>query len=316
MAARRARTATPRLRFPRAVPPGGTIGIAAPAGPIDEERLAAGVALWQEVGFHVRWRPDVLASRGYLAGDDARRAKELMALVDDPEIDVIVCARGGYGCHRIVSRLDAARVRAAAKPLVGYSDVTTLLLWQRRCAGLAGFHGPMLERGHAQDEEAFRGLVAQLLGRGPTNVRMAGRGALAGRAEGPLVGGSLTTLVASLGTPWEIDLRGAIFCFEEVNEPPYRIDRLLAQLDAARKLDRVAGFAVGQLVDCTHARYPEPTARDVILEKLSALGRPVVTDLPFGHGQPNFGWPLGARGRVDGRKGTLEIVQRGVVPRR
>ena len=96
------------------------------------------------------------ARDGYLAGDDARRAAELRELCGDPRVDAIVCARGGYGCHRIIDRLDAAAARAAAKPLVGYSDITALLLWQRRCAGLVGFHGPMLERGDEIDRRRVR----------------------------------------------------------------------------------------------------------------------------------------------------------------
>lgn len=308
--------ASTRLRRPRALPPGGTIGVAAPAGPIDAERLEAGMTLWRAAGFRVVHGEGVLAQRGYLAGDDAHRARALMALIDDPAIDAIVCARGGYGSHRIVSRLDPARVRAAAKPLVGYSDVTTLLLWQRRCAGLVGFHAPMLERGGALPESVFRALCTALMGAGPERVQFDGEGIVAGSVEGRLTGGSLATLVASLGTPWEIDLRGAIFLFEEVNEPPYRLDRMLEQLLASRMLSRVAGIGVGHLVDCTHARYPEPTAREVVIEKLAALGRPLVLDLPFGHGQPNLPWPMGARARLDGSCGRLEILEQGVVPRR
>jgi len=136
----------PSLRRPHAIRKGATIGIAAPAGPIDDVRLEAGEAMLRKLGFEVRRRADVGAQQGYLAGDDARRAAEFMELVNDPEVDAIVCARGGYGAHRIISMLDAQAVRRAAKPLVGYSDVTTLLLWQRRCAGLMGIHGPMLDR--------------------------------------------------------------------------------------------------------------------------------------------------------------------------
>ncbi len=305
-----------RLRKPRALRPGGTIGIAAPAGPIDRERLEAGAALWRAAGFRVLYDESVLAQHGYLAGDDAHRAQALMTLVDDPDVDAIVCARGGYGCHRIISRLDAKRVRAAAKPLVGYSDVTTLLLWQRRCAGLIGFHAPMLERGGAVPEPVFRALREALAGGGPESVQWQGRGVVGGVARGRLTGGSLATLVASLGTPWEIDLRDAIFLFEDVNEPPYRIDRMLAQLVASGALARVAGIGVGQLVDCTHARHPVPTAREVVIEKLGALGRPMVLDLPFGHGEPNLPWPVGARARLDGDRGRLEILEQGVVPGR
>jgi hypothetical protein len=122
--------AAPRLVKPRAIAPGATIGIAAPGGPVDPALLAGGRAVWEAAGFRVVHRDDIAARRGYLAGDDDRRAAELAELVADPAIDAIVCARGGYGAPRILDRLDAAAFRAARKPLVGYSDATALLLWR------------------------------------------------------------------------------------------------------------------------------------------------------------------------------------------
>jgi muramoyltetrapeptide carboxypeptidase len=291
--------------------PGGTIGIAAPAFPIDPKKLAAGEAMWREAGFQVRRREDLLNVDGFLAGDDARRSKELSDLISDPEIDVVVCARGGYGCHRIVSALDARRVRAARKPLVGYSDITTLLLWQRRCAGVVGFHGPMLEKGDHQAPEALAALVSLLTGASPGPV-LQGRGCGGGRAEGRLVGGNLVTLVASLGTPWEIDTRGAILLFEEIGERPYRIDRLLQQLRAAGKLDGVAGLGVGSLSGCDDSRYPRPSAEEVVSALVAPLRIPFVVGLPFGHGALNLAWPFGVRGRIDGELGTVEPLERAV----
>src|SRR5262245_15313541 len=193
----------PRLVKPHALRPGGTIGIAAPGMPVDPTNLAEGVALWREAGFRVVHRDDVCARDGYLAGDDARRVRELAGLVADRRIDAIVCARGGYGVDRILHRLDPARFCAARKPLVGYSDVTALLSWQQRRAGLIGFHGPMLEKGTAQDREVFAELLAQLAG--ATAEPLRGRGAAGGRSEGRLIGGSLTMLAASIGTSWEVD---------------------------------------------------------------------------------------------------------------
>jgi muramoyltetrapeptide carboxypeptidase len=305
----------PRLEKPRALPPGGTVGIAAPAGPVDPERLAGGEGLWKEAGFRVVRRDDVLARQSYLAGDDARRAAELAWLWSHPSVDAIVCARGGYGSPRILSRLDAHAVRAARKPLVGYSDVTALLLWQRRQAGLVGFHGPMLEQGSALDRATFEELVAVLTGRGPARRVLRGTPRGGGRAAGRLVGGSLSLVVASLGTPWEAQTRGAILLFEEVGEKPYRIDRMLAQLRAAGKLDGVAGIGIGALVECGDPRYPEVDAMEVLLEALRPLGVPVVADLPFGHVVANRVWPIGARADLDGDQGVLVIRERGVALR-
>jgi muramoyltetrapeptide carboxypeptidase len=303
------------LLLPRALPPGGTIGIAAPAGPVDPEKLAAGEAMLRAAGFRVRRRDDILARSGYLAGDDARRAAELSELWRDPAVDAIVCARGGYGCHRIVSRLDPALARAARKPLVGYSDATTLLLWQRRLAGLAGFHGPMLERGDQLAPEAFADWIVALSGRGPTRRVWRGRGHGGGRAEGRLTGGSLSLAAASAGTPWALSGRGAILLVEDVGERPYRVDRCLAQLRAAGALDGLRGIGVGALTECGDPRYPECDALDAVLDLARALGVPVVSGLPFGHVDDNRVWPHGARAVLDGDTGELSIRGRGVAPR-
>jgi muramoyltetrapeptide carboxypeptidase len=302
----------PRLRRPRALPRGGTIGIAAPAGPVDAERVAAGEALLRAAGLRTLRRDDLLERRGYLAGDDERRACELQELVDDERVDAILCARGGYGAHRIVSRLDPKRFRTARKPLVGYSDATTLLLWQRRQAGLAGFHGPMLERGAGLSEGELDALLRALRGEDPLPLVWRGRPGQGGRGEGRLVGGSLTLVVASLGTPWEIDTRGAILLLEEVGEKPYRIDRMLQQLRAAGKLAAAAGIGVGALVECEDPTQEGPEPEQVIEECLRPLGVPWVGGLPFGHVSPNLPWPVGARAALHGERGELHILEAGV----
>lgn len=303
----------PRLVKPRAIGPGSRIGIAAPGGPVDPDKLEQGEVLLRGAGFETLRRDDLLARRGYLAGDDARRAGELMALVEDPRVDAIVCARGGYGCCRILEALDAAVVRAARKPLVGYSDVTALLLWQRRAAGLVGFHGPMLEHGAGLAREALESLVGELTGTAarPTVLRGVGRGG--GSGEGPLVGGNLVLVTASLGTRWELNARGAVLLIEEVGEFPYRIDRMLQQLRGAGKLEQLVGVGVGDLSTCVDERFPEPDAEQVIEEIVAPLGVPLVTGLPIGHLKANRTWPVGARAIIDGDRGEIRILERGVL---
>jgi len=300
----------PALRKARALSPGATIGIAAPAFAVDPEALEVGEAQLREAGFATVRREDLTERRWYLAGDDRRRVRELMALVEDDRVDAILCARGGYGCHRIVAELDPLRVRAAAKPLIGFSDITTLLLWQRKRAGLVGFHGPMLNRREGMLPEELESLLRAL--RGDPAPALLGEAHGGGRGEGRLVGGSLTVLAASLGTPWEVDTRGAILLLEDVHEKPYALDRLLQQMRAAGKLDRVAGVGVGQLIDCVDPMRETPSAEEVVLEALLPLGVPIVLGLPFGHGRPNLTWPFGVRGALDGERGALEILEAGV----
>jgi muramoyltetrapeptide carboxypeptidase len=302
----------PRLRKPRALRAGATLGIAAPGGPVDPARLETGESLLRGAGFRTVRRGDLLARHGYLAGHDARRAKEFMDLVADPHVDGIVCARGGYGCDRILRALDAEKVRAAAKPLVGYSDITALLLWQRRCAGLIGFHGPMLDRGANVDPAALASLVAQLKGEAELPLVLRGTGRGGPRAQGRLVGGSLTLVAASIGTAWEVDTRGAILLLEDRGEPPYRIDRMLQQLSGAGKLEGVAGIGTGDFSSCVDDRYPTTTVEMVIEEVVRPLGVPLITELPFGHVRANFAWPVGGRATIDGHSGELRILERGV----
>ncbi|MCG8591655.1 MAG: LD-carboxypeptidase [Proteobacteria bacterium] len=295
----------------RPLSPGARIGLAAPAGPVDETRLAEGEAQLRALGYEVRRRSDLTERSGYLAGSDERRAQELMDLVRDPDVGAIVCVRGGYGCHRIVSLLDPDAFRAARKPLVGYSDVTTLLLWQQRVAGVVGFHGPMLER-EGGIPRRWAEAVTGLLAGADSPPTLSGRPGVAGTAEGGLVGGSLSLVGASLGTPWEVETEGAILMLEDVDELTFRVDRLLQQLVAAGKLAGVAGVGLGSFHRCGDPRLPVPSVEDVLREALGSLGVPVVFDLPFGHGEPNLPWPSGGRARIDGRGGVIELLESGV----
>ena len=300
----------PPLCKPRALRPGATLAIAAPGGPVERDLLLAGVAVLEARGFRTRLRDDVFARRAYLAGDDARRAGELMQWVADPGVDAILCARGGYGCDRIIPLLDAAAFRAARKPLVGYSDVTALLLWQRRQAGLAGFHGPMLERGADVDAEALDALFAALAGERSAPLR--GTPRAGGVATGRLVGGSLTLAAASIGTSWEIDTRGAILLLEDRFERPYRVDRMLQQLRGAGKLAGLRGVGLGDFSTCVDERYPGLDAETLVAEWLAPLRIPLVTGLAFGHVKTNHAWAFGCRARLDGERGELRMLERGV----
>jgi len=304
----------PSLRRPRAIRPGARIAIAAPAGPVDPDALESGRTALERLGFETVTREDLLDRDGYLAGSDERRATELMGFVTDPDIDAIVCARGGYGCHRIVDALDAGAFRKAAKPLVGYSDITTLLLWQRKHAGLLGIHGPMLEKKDSLAGESGSALVRALQGTGPL-PRYAGTTRVDGWAEGRLVGGSLSVCAASLGTPWEIDTRDSILMLEDVTELPYRIDRMLQQLRAAGKFDRAVGVALGAFTDCEDERYPEWSLSRLLDDVFGSLGIPVVEGLPFGHVGENLPWPFAGRAALDGARGELEILESAVTTR-
>jgi muramoyltetrapeptide carboxypeptidase len=298
---------------------------------VDLELVEAAEKRWRESGFTVVRRDDLGARHRYLAGTDERRASELRELWADPRVDAILCARGGYGCHRIMDRIDAAAVRAAAKPLTGYSDITTLLLWQHRCAGLVGLHGPMFERGGDITDEEFGAIVEMLTGTERLPVTRAGTDGFGAAVEGVLLGGSLTLVAASLGTPWALSARGAILMLEDTGERPFRVDRMLQHLRHAGVLEGVVGVGLGHFDRCdepapsaggqqARGERREPTgvitSEQILREWLDAAGVPWVSGLPFGHGTPNLVWPMGARARLDGARGTLHILERGVASSR
>lgn len=298
-----------RLRKPPPLAPGSTVGICAPSGPVDAGCLAAGLEWLREAGYRTRCAAHVEARDGFLAGSDGERLADLLELVRAPEVRGVMLARGGYGVGRLLGLLDADELRRARKLFIGYSDATLLLLWLRRCAGLAAIHGPMLERSDAAPEARER-LLALVRGDPQGLAPLRGTPLQGGRARAPLVGGNLTLVAGSLGTPWEVDTRGAILFLEEVCEEPYAIDRLLRQLGAAGKLRSASGVAVGQLVDCASERYPEVVARDVVAEVLrTEVEGPIVQDLPFGHVADNRALGVGVDAKLDGERGTLALLE-------
>ena len=290
------------------------MALVAPSAAVEQGRLEAGAARWRSAGFEVVHRSDILARERYLAGDDRRRADELMTYVHDPRVDAIVCVRGGYGAQRAVPLLDPAAFYQRRKPVVGYSDVTTLLLWLRRRAGLMAFHGPMAGADETSPASDFHALCEALTGRDACPIVWRGEVGSGPSVEGRLIGGSLTTLLASMGTPWELDTRGALLLLEEIGERPYRIDRMLSQLELAGKLDAVAGIGLGHFVGCDEADG-RVRCDDVLGEWLERLTIPWVRGLPFGHASPNLPWPVGARAELRGERAELRILERGVSSR-
>ena len=293
---------------PRALPPGGVIGVCAPSGPIEPDTLAVGERWLSDEGFRVLRAPNIEGRRGYLAGPDEARAADFLALLRDPEVDAILCARGGYGIGRWIRELDPAEVVSARKPIIGYSDATLLLLWLRH-AGLVSVHGPMLERSDLTAEARSR-LLDLLRGEPAVTAPLEGTPLRDGIAEGPLVGGSLSLVVASLGTPWEIDTRDSVLFLEDINEPPYAIDRKLVQLRDAGKLAQASGVALGALVDCESERYPDVFIDDVVRDLLlGEVEGPLVSGLPIGHIRDNRAVGVGARAALDGSEGVLRLTE-------
>lgn len=287
---------------------GATLGVIAPAGPADPARVAQVPALLQRHGFRAKLFPGCHAQHptlAYLAGDDAQRLQDLHAAFADPEVDAVLCLRGGYGCLRLLDRIDTDLIRRHAKPLIGYSDITALHLLLNGL-GLPSLHGPMpasdlLHEDAGPDAEA---LFACLRSGLPAGTRLAPplepgirHG---GQVTGELSGGNLAVLCSLLGTPFAPRLQGKILFLEDIGEAPYRVDRMLAQLRLAGLLDAAAGFVLGSF---TEADSPQAVLADYLLP----LGKPVLGGWPSGHGRPHQVLPFGLPVELDAEQGHLTL---------
>lgn len=297
------------------------MGLVAPSSPFRHEALAAGIRFLEEQGFAVRHRQDLLERRkGFLAGGDRERAAELHEMFEDPEVHAVFVVRGGYGAQRILERLDPAVFRSHPKVFLGYSDATCLLTFLLQAAGVICFHGPVVsEMGILSG--VTRDCLLRLLTReeppGPLPMGNP-RWIRAGLARGPIVGGNLSLLCSTLGTPWEIETAGRILLLEDRGEKPYRVDRLLVQLRQAGKLSSIAGLLLGEFKGSQPGEQGgrERQAMDEVLEENTAdLGVPVASGLPVGHGEHNIPLPLGVPAEMDSEKNRVSILESAVKQR-
>ncbi|HYV85878.1 MAG TPA: LD-carboxypeptidase [Patescibacteria group bacterium] len=283
-----------------ALVPGDRIGVVAPAGPVRRGAMARGMAVLRARGFEVVPGAHLFDRRAYLAGADRDRAADLNRMIADPSLRAVWFARGGYGSHRIVEQVDFRPLRRRPKLLIGYSDVTVLQAAAWRQCRLSTLQGPMVAQlGEPRAYDA-RSLWAAVSGEALEFALPARTILRPGRARAPIVGGCLAPLVALLGTPYMPPTAGAILFWEEVNEEPFRIDRMLAQLRLAGVLRHLAGMIVGRLVDCRARRPGQQVPLAAILAThLAGTRYPVVVDFPAGHCEGKRTLPLGRVARLD-----------------
>ena len=301
------------IRKPKALRPGDLIGVAAPAGPVDEEPLRRGVAELERLGFAVRLGEGLLERRGFTAGSPGHRVDQLHELILDPEVAAVACARGGAGIIQLLPHLDRELLRSHPKLLLGYSDVTLLHLELERI-GLVSLHGPMVARELAEADDAYDPATLHhgLTGEGaPYASQPDDLVALTGgTAEGVLRGGCLSLLAAVAGTPWA--RRGTdeptLLFLEDVDERPYRIDRMLRQLRASGALQGVTGVVFGDMKGCSPAFEDDYRLEDVLLEALDGIDVPVALGLSSGHtAHPNLTLPFGVQARLECRSGEARF---------
>jgi muramoyltetrapeptide carboxypeptidase len=301
-------------RKPRALRRGDLIGVAAPAGPVDEERLHRGVAELERLGFAVRVAEGVLERKGFTAGSAESRVRQLHGLFADPGVAAIACARGGAGTIQLLPRLDRDLLREHPKPLLGYSDITLLHL-EMEGLGLTSLHGPMVARELAEGDTAYdlASLWHALTGEGepyesgPDDLVALGGGS----GVGVLRGGCLSLLAAAAGTPWALRPvdEPTILFVEDVDEKPYRVDRMLRQLRASGALQGVKGVVFGDMKGCAPGFHEDFALEDVLLEALAGLDVPVALGLSSGHtAHPNVTLPFGVRARLECMGGEARLA--------
>ncbi len=289
-----------------------TAGIIAPAYIPVKERLERGIGYLEQRGIRVRRGETLGREHGYFAGNDEQRLSDLHRMYRDPEVDMIICARGGWGGLRMVDRIDYDLISAHPKPLIGYSDITTLQLaiWTR--TGLPALSGPMVavEMGKGIDlftEEHFWGQVYNHTDHYKLTLSECGaRVGKAGSARGVLLGGCLSMVTGLLGTPYAPDYADAILFLEDVGEKPYKIDRYFAQLKQAGILDQISGLILGIFDDCqAEAGEVSFTLSEILEDYTAPLEIPVILDFPYGHIPRKVTMPIGSMAGIDTSKGQV-----------
>ncbi len=315
-----------KLVWPKRLAPGDTVMLIAPAGPPDRAQVMRFKDHIEQRGYKVKLRDDIFDVEGYLAGSDQRRADEFNEAFTDTDVDGVLCVRGGYGCMRMMPLVDWDAVKKNPKLLLGFSDITALHAAMNK-AGIVSFHGPGPASGLGS-EEGPTDFTAKYVVRaleaapgsptGPYTVEVPESVSKvdsfgSGKAKGRMVGGNLSLISALEGTPYAIDTQDAILMIEDVNEAPYRIDRMVQQLKLAGKLDGIKGVVLGKFTEdfvredkLTDDKRFDTTG--VLRQYFENLGVPVLVNYPIGHFPQNCTVPLGGEVEIDADAKTLKIL--------
>jgi muramoyltetrapeptide carboxypeptidase len=294
------------VQKPVALRKGSTIRVVAPASPEEDPSiLSRDLAKLRELGYNVSLGECVrkLKTHGYLAGTDEERADELNEAFRDDKVDGVFCVTGGYGTSRILPSLDYDLIKSEPKVFLGYSDITTLHIAMHQKSDLVTFHGPMVTSQFTdytqswllrtlQNPEPLGELTNPIDGPVIKTINE-------GKASGKLVGGNLTLMTHTLGTPYEIDTKNKILFLEDTEEPPYRIDRYLTHLWLGNKLQDAAGIIVGEFTKYDPTQTPSLTLWDVLKDRIGGSGKPAIYGLCCGHGKHHLTMPIGVDARID-----------------
>lgn len=294
---------------PPALRVGDKIGLIAPASSFNREAFLRGCDRLRQMGYEPVYSQDIFDCDIYFAGTAERRTQELHEYWRRDDIAALICVRGGYGSNYLLEKLDFSLFAARPKILLGCSDITSLLTAINDRTGLVGFHGPMVAKDIADGTFDLPSWTSSLQGAANWAVPATGVEVLrSGKATGRLYGGCLSMLVASLGTPFEIQTQGSILFIEDIAEKPFRIDRMLMQLQLAGKLDSVRGFVFGEMLDCAPPKGETYTLPQVIMRVLEPYNVPIVYGLKSGHvSSGNITLPIGVQAELEAQGASVSL---------
>ena len=309
------RSARSKSRQPILPPPlkkGDTIGLIAPAGSIiSKSNFREGIHILEDKGFAVKYNRHLIHVKGYLAGKDQERADEFNKLWSDPEVKGLVAARGGYGSTRMIDLIDLKQIRKTPKLLIGFSDLSVLLNAVTQKTGLVTYHGPVVTTLTSINKGSLASFFTTLTDNSPPFIKTGTFKILRkGKAKGILFGGNLTTLVHTIGTPYEIPWHQALLFIEDTGEAPYRLDRLLTHLSQANRLQKIKGLILGTFTDDEKKENAQMqrTVRKRVLKLLTDCDIPVWANLPIGHSRRNISLPIGIEVEMDSDKNILRFL--------
>jgi len=306
---------------------GDTLGLIAPGSYISEDELKESIGNLEKLGYKVVYNERILSKTGYFAGTDESRAEELNSMFADKKVNGIICARGGYGCVRILPMLNYNLIKNNPKVIIGYSDITALLNGINTETGLITFHGPV---GISTFNEFSVTYFNEVLAHSEKDlVLISAKGEdqkdtdeittiVSGKSVGELIGGNLSVLISLIGTKYDFDGEGKIIFLEEIGEEPYRIDRMLTQLIQSGKFDKAAGIAMGVFKDC-EPKEKDPSfstsfsLTEVLFDRLSNLSIPVIYGMSFGHIKNKFTLPIGIKAELDTVNQTITLLENSVI---
>lgn len=312
---------------PKRIKAGDTLGLITPGSFIKEDSLKESITNLEALGFKVVYNAEVLARSGYLGGTDKQRADDINKMFARQDVDGIVCTRGGYGCARLLPMLDYDVIKNNPKILLGYSDITALHCAIYAKTGLVTFHGPVgtstyndfsinnFKNVLMNPSDTYRMFNAP---EDPQKKETKIYPIRSGKATGELVGGNLSIICSLIGTPYDVDTTGKILFLEEVEEEPYRVDRMLTQMIQSGKMDKIKGVALGVFSKC-EAKEKDPafsnsfSLSEILIDKLFGLNVPVIYGMSFGHIVDKFTLPLGIKALLDVDNQVINLLEPAVL---